>query len=1330
MSTSESQPTARRHPSPPFKLLAILLAGFFSWGGLAFGLEPRINEFLASNQNGLADEDGDESDWVEIYNPNGVAVNLNGWYLTDDLGALTKWQFPAVTINPNGYLVVFASGKNRRVPTATLHTNFNLSAGGESIALVKPDGITIVSQFTFGPQSADISYGPAAVTSTVETVIAENAPVRAKVPTDNSLALTWTNTGFNDATWTSGPWAVGYENETGYESLIGLNVKTPMNGINTSCYIRAPFNVADLSDVISATLSVRYDDGFVPYINGQVLPNASRNQPGTLTWNSQASQGNPDGDAVLFEDIDLTEYISAIHTGVNILAIHGLNVDASSSDFLIGAKLTLTHGTYTNGFMVTPTPGGPNQVGVQGFVADTKFSVDRGFYTNPFTVTITCATPGATIRYTRNGNAPTSTTGFVYSGPITVDATTILRAAAFKPGFASSNVDTQTYLFLNDILTQSANGAAPTGWPASSVNGQKFDYGMDPNVVTGREATIKSALQAIPTVSIVTDLANLVDPATGIYVNSTDHGDEWERPASLEIINDSLNPSVSGFQQNSGLRIRGGFSRDPNNPKHSLRLFFRSAYGKGKMTYALFGTAGPNKFDGFDLRTAQDASWAYLGSNQTTFLRDEVSRETQVATGMAGSHNRYVHVYLNGQYWGLYDTDERPDASFGETYLGGSKDEYDVLKSAGSTGGYQTEATDGTMATGSAWEALWLGARQVRTNPTNANYFKLMGLAADGVTKTTDPILLDVDNLADYMMVLFTMGCDDSAVSDFVGASNNWFGLRRRGGRKGFNFVVHDFEQSLGLDSGTNQRVGSGANVAPWSNVLGNAGDYTRSNPEYMHEDLAPNLEYRVKFGDRVHRLLFNNGPLSDAAVQARIASLATAIDVAIWGESARWGDAQREPAFTRTDWLSAKDDVAEFITFGTTSGSGTGRKNRIITQLRAYDSGTKPLYPTTEAPVFSQHGGSIPAGGTSITMTNPNTGTSTIYYTINGVDPRVVGGAVAPSAIAYTGAVAINATTVTLKSRILKAGVWSALNEAVFAKTGSPLRITELMPTPSAPSPSETAAGYTDKDEFEYIELTNTGATSLNVRNCRFGEGVSLTLNDATLAAGERAVVVRNLPAFQLRYGNSIRVLGEYVGNLDDGGEQITLLDPLGNVLTSLTYDNKGPWPTLTAGRGLTLRRLNLDASLPGSWRPSVAINGSPANTDSVSFTSWKAARGVTNENIDSELDGIFPILEFAIGGSPGSSDQGRLPVATVTTDAAGLVTAASYTYTRGPGTDELDPAFETSPDVTTWTPVTVVPTSITSLADGSEKVVCDVPIGQPAPAKLFIRMRWNVVP
>jgi len=130
--------------------------------------QPVINELMASNASTLADEDRDFSDWLELYNPAADAVNLSGWYLTDSASNRTKWQFPAVSLPAGGYLVIFASNKDRRDPTRELHTNFALSADGEYLGLIMPDGVTVASEYApaFPAQSAGTTYGLAAETLT------------------------------------------------------------------------------------------------------------------------------------------------------------------------------------------------------------------------------------------------------------------------------------------------------------------------------------------------------------------------------------------------------------------------------------------------------------------------------------------------------------------------------------------------------------------------------------------------------------------------------------------------------------------------------------------------------------------------------------------------------------------------------------------------------------------------------------------------------------------------------------------------------------------------------------------------------------------------------------------------------------------------------------------------------------------------------------------------------------------------------------------------------------------------------------------------------------
>ncbi len=161
-----------------------------------------ISELMALNDSTLADEDGDFSDWVEIHNPTAEPVSLDGWYLTDESDDLTKWQFPAVTVEAGGDLVVFPSDKNRTDAQGELHTNFRLAADGEYLALIQPDGATIAHAYApaYPALSPDVSYGLAAE---LTTLLSPGVQVALTVPSadDQPQQAQWYEPGFDDSTW-------------------------------------------------------------------------------------------------------------------------------------------------------------------------------------------------------------------------------------------------------------------------------------------------------------------------------------------------------------------------------------------------------------------------------------------------------------------------------------------------------------------------------------------------------------------------------------------------------------------------------------------------------------------------------------------------------------------------------------------------------------------------------------------------------------------------------------------------------------------------------------------------------------------------------------------------------------------------------------------------------------------------------------------------------------------------------------------------------------------------------------------------------------------------
>ena len=171
-----------------------------------------ISEFMASNGRTLADEDGDYPDWLEIYNGTPDSISLDGWYLTDSPSFTQKWKLPSVNVSAKDFLLIFASGKNRAVAGAPLHTSFNLSASGEYLALVKPDGVTIASAFSpeFPEQQKDISYGIGQKITT-NVFLSSTSGARFLVPTDGTVDGNWMLSSFSDSDWTTATASIGYE---------------------------------------------------------------------------------------------------------------------------------------------------------------------------------------------------------------------------------------------------------------------------------------------------------------------------------------------------------------------------------------------------------------------------------------------------------------------------------------------------------------------------------------------------------------------------------------------------------------------------------------------------------------------------------------------------------------------------------------------------------------------------------------------------------------------------------------------------------------------------------------------------------------------------------------------------------------------------------------------------------------------------------------------------------------------------------------------------------------------------------------------------------------
>ena len=509
-------------------------------------------------------------------------------------------------------------------------------------------------------------------------------------------------------------------------------------------------------------------------------------------------------------------------------------------------------------------------------------SQKHGFYDKPFELTITdidnIVSDGSKIRYTLDGSVPTAESA-IYDGPISINGTTILRTAVVGSEGLLSNVTTATYLFPDDVLHQSD---APEGYPMewgaySTIEGiAPADYGMDQEMANDPviASKIKEGLQSIPVLSIVTDKDNFFshendEEKGGIYIFTgppvgDPTGNGWTRPVNAELFGCGHDFSVT-----CGIRLHGGHGRlAEKNPKHSLRLVFKKEYGEKTLKYPLFGEEEPNKFDQLVLRCHFGNSWQHwMESNRqkAQYTRDIWARRIQRKMGWTSVNALYVHVFLNGMYWGLYNIAERVDDQYGKDHLGGKKEDIDVIKIE-EEGGNHIEASEGDLE---AWENMVETASKAYDD---AYYYRLQGKDADGNPDPSQEALLDIDNFIDYMLINQYAGNTDWD-------HHNWYAIRRKGEEsQGFRFLCWDSE--LILDN-------------PQENVL--TKNNGKESPTGIFNHLLENKDFAKRYMARAKELLADDGMLGAKSTEEVWDSLYNNISTALYAEAARWGDYRRD---------------------------------------------------------------------------------------------------------------------------------------------------------------------------------------------------------------------------------------------------------------------------------------------------------------------------------------------------------------------------------------------------------------------------------------------------
>jgi hypothetical protein len=1152
---------------------------------------PRFTEFMASNNKTLLDEDDDASDWIEIFNPDLTSIDLGGYYLTDDAANLTKWQFPSQTsLNSRAFLVVFASDKNRTVSGSQLHTNFKLSADGEYLALVAPDGSTIVDEIspTYPQQYEDVSYGVQQAGGSVDEILSpETAPCRAFVPPDGALGLSWTANSFNDSAWTAGTLGVGYERSNGYQNLIGTvgsngeDFENEMYNINSSVYIRIPFDVSNPSEIRGLTLRMKYDDGFVAYLNGS--PVAMEQAPTTASWNSSALADHNDALAVEFVDFDISGIAGSLQSTGNVLAIHGMNRNTTSSDMLTIAELVGTRVTdpvFGNaGYMVSATPGTVNGVEQELPESEVTFSqISRTFF-GTLSIALSGAKIGQTIRYTTDGTVPTESST-AYTVPISVTATTQIRARIFDPSSANGPICAETYIFLkSDIRTFKTN----------------LPIVILENFGGGRPNEEKVMFMGI--------------------IAPDELGD------GLAEITDPFHVAARGT-----MKVRG--SSSSGWPKYSMSI---EAWD------------GANKDQDIEpLGFPAESDWVLNSKYQfdRALMRNDLAYQLSNDLGEYAVRTRHVEVINNvgggdlaysDDYFGVYSLMEKikRDSNRVDVKRLSAADKADPRVS----GGYlfkedRLDPGDSGLTVGGAGQLAHIYPKEEDIIPQQRdwliNYLNDFNAAVFANDKTHPSNgkhfteYIDVDSwLVHHWVNTLAKNVDGFRLSGY-------YHKDRLG--KVVAGPVWDYDRTMeSTDSRDND-------PETWDGTGGSSKTWYDSRYPWWGEALE-DADFKQLHTDLWQRERRPGGALSND----NIASIIDGFNALLTTEVTNSGGILSSPQAR---------NFAQWTAVPPRNGTHDWEVNHLKDWLETRGTWIDSQY--TAPPDFSASPGLV-AAGTNVFFTGTG---GTIYYTTDGSDPRASGGSVAPAAMTSPQPVTINTAT-PIAVRAVGANGWSSMVEGTFLAgplaDANNLVITELHYAPLPPANSTELQASTQASDFEFIELMNISPTeTISLVDVRFVQGIEFNFtggNVTSLAPSERVLVVANQTAFEARYGNgqSNRIAGEFANdtNLDNDGETIQLIDALDATILLFAYNDQFPWPFDSGISGYSLVLIHDGNSIPGDysdptqWRSSAILGGNPAVTDSVTFTG--------NATDDKDMDGLDALLEHALGTSDDLGGRGH---------------------------------------------------------------------------------------
>lgn len=586
-----------------------------------------VTEVMSDNATYYADETGAYTDYVELYNRSEQPVSLKGWCLSDDRENIARWQFPDVTVPAGGYLVVHCSGNDTAGNAEHLHAGFRLGSEGTDVVLTRDDGKT-AAMVEVPALQADQAYS------------------------------------FADGQWTSlfAP-TPGMANTL--ESARSLTEQL-RGSFGQNVYI---------NEIGASATSVPYDWVEIYNAGGESVDlsgyglsdNAGRPRKWQFPEGTTIGPGEHMG--LLLSGLDTADMEGYLHVNFKLSMAGGYSLTLSRPNGAIVDRTfvppqynDVSYGRVSGleGFYyyTTPTPLAQNGGAYYAAKASApEYSVRGGMFKtgDVFDVELT-SEPGSRIYYTLDNTDPTQYST-LYTGPIQVSGTTILRTRVYRDGYLESFMDTQSYLY--DV--NNGNGV----YVVSLVS--------DPDNLSSEERGIMiKGPNALPNFPY------------GSMNKGANYWMDWEREAHVEVYGGDGEQLLS---QECGIKIAGQYSRA--EPQKGIKVIARSEYGSNRFPIKMFSERPYTEYQSFILRSAgQDTSG--------TRMRDSVLTALAKDTSVMYMETEICVLYIDGQYWGQYNLRERVNPESIAQFEGwvGDEDSIDLVKANtnvmhGSDGNYQ-----------------------------------------------------------------------------------------------------------------------------------------------------------------------------------------------------------------------------------------------------------------------------------------------------------------------------------------------------------------------------------------------------------------------------------------------------------------------------------------------------------------------------------------------------------------------------------------------------------------------------------------------------------------